>query len=411
MKNLLLLLCLTIIIAGCSKDNNPETTTNIVIKGMIGSSGSMKSSTLKSANSFALSDARKVLVFNSNSYSVFNITNGSFSAQAPSGTACALSFLTADNHFIGSLQAGGLNVLPLVSLKEGDNTVIDLSNLTLEGTNVIPENNPLGNEIELNAEEIEWYREIGGYFESISKNIDVDNDGVIDILSKKYLRVSSSFTVNAGTYGINDLEPQIFDTSNINISYAMRFSYGSNLLPANPQSAVLSGPNDDPYNDISMSGYDTADRGFLAFFHRVGEGQYSPPFRKGEYTMTVNGTGYTINYVTVCPKIYLIFAEPTVHTNSNGDITSVSVNYKRFDDSSVNPDNFIYLIQLQLAANNQQINMGASLYSGQDQSKMDKYNFVLPTPMSSTTQFYICAYYQDLLGNEYNIIWEKNRTQ
>ncbi len=411
MKNLLLLLSITIMVAGCSKDNKSESAANIVIKGTIGSTDNVKSTGLKTTNSFLLSDARKVLVFNSNSYSVFDIVNGSFSAQAAAGTACALTFLTADNQFIGSLQAGGLNVLPLVSLKDGDKTIIDLSNLTLEGTNVIPANNPLGNEIGLNAEEIEWYKEIGGYYESLAKNIDVDNDGVIDILSKKYLRVSSSFMVIAGTYGIDNLKPQIYDTSAIRISYSMRFSYGSNLIPANAGSAILSGPNDNPYNDISMSGYDTAERGFLAFFHRGPQGQDSPPFRKGEYTMTVNGTGYTINYATVCPKIYLIFPAPTLQTNSNGDITSVSIDYKRFDESSVNPDNFIYLIQIQLATDNQQINLGATLYSGQDQSAMDKYNFVLTTPLASSHLFYIGASYQDLLGNEYNVIWDKNNAK
>jgi hypothetical protein len=410
MKKLLVLLSIAMIMAGCSKDDESEGN-NIVIKGTIRSSGNMKSTGLKSTNSFLLTDARKVLVFNSNSYSVFNIGDGSFSAQAPSGTACALSFLTENNQFIGSLQAGGLNILPLVSLKDGDKTIIDLSNLTLEGTNVIPANNPLGNEIGLNAEEIEWYKEIGGYYESISKNIDVDNDGVIDVLSKKDLRVSSSFMLHAGTRGINDIDPQIYDTSLIRIGYSMRFSYGSDILPANAESAVLSGPNDAPYNDISMLRYATADNGFLAFFNRAGEDQYFPPFRKGEYTMTVNGIGYTINYATVCPKIYLIFAEPTLHTNSNGDITSVSVQYKRFDNSTVNPDNFIYLIQIQLMSGNDVISLGASLYSDQNPSEMEKYNFVLDTPLSPTNLFQIDAYYQDLLGNEYNILWDKENTQ
>jgi hypothetical protein len=409
MKNLMALLFFTIIMAGCSKDKESnDTGTNIVIKGTIRSSGNVKNASLKSTNSFLLSDAKKVLVFNSNSYSVYNIGDSTFSAQAPSGTACALSFLTEENQFIGSLQAGGLNVLPLVSLKDGDKTVIDLSNLTLEGTNVIPANNPLGNEIGLNAEEIAWYKEIGGYYESISKNIDVDNDGVIDVLSKKDLRVSSSFMLHAGTWGMNDINPQIYDTSAICLGYSMRFSYGENILPANAQSAMLSGPNDNPYNDISMLRYATADRGFLAFFNRAGEGQYFPPFRKGEYTMTVNGLGYTINYSTVCPKIYLIFPEPTLHTNSNGDITSISVNYKSFDDRTVNPDNFIYLIQIQLMAGDQVISLGASLYSNQDPSELDKYNFVLTTPLSPTSLFQIDAYYQDMLGNEYNILWDKN---
>ena len=129
----------------------------------------MKSRTLNVANQLSLSDAKKVLVFNSTSYKVFDIVNNSFTADAVSGTATAIAFLDANNQYIGCLTAGGLNVLPLVSLKDGDNTIIDLSTLTLDGTSVIPANNPLGNSILLNNEEIAWYKELGGYYESLSK--------------------------------------------------------------------------------------------------------------------------------------------------------------------------------------------------------------------------------------------------
>jgi hypothetical protein len=124
--------------------------------------------------------------------------------------------------------------------------------------------------------------------------------------------------------------------------------------------------------------------------------------------MKVNGSDYTINYSTVCPKIYLIFPQTTLHTNTNGDITSVSVQYKRSDGSEVNPDNFIYLIQIQLMAGDQVISLGARLYSDQNPSEMEKYNFELTTPLPLGTLFQIDAYYQDLLGNEYNILWDKN---
>ncbi len=60
---------------------------------------------------------------------------------------------------------------------------------------------------------------------------------------------------------------------------------------------------------------------------------------------------------------------------------------------------------------NQVISLGASLYSDQNPSEMEKYNFALTTPLSPTNLFQIDAYYQDLLGNEYNIIWDKENTQ
>ena len=406
MRNLMLMLAMIVVMASCSKDHDSDNGNDVVIKGTISRSGNLKSTGMKPATSSSLSDAKKVLVFNSNSYAVFNIGDSTFAAQAASGTACALSFLDQNNGFIGCLQAGGLNVLPLVSLKDGDKTVIDLSTLTLEGTNVIPANNPLGDEIGLTAEEIEWYREAGAYYESISKNTDVDNDGVIDVLSKKELRVSSSFALHAGKWGMNDTPPQVKDTSDISIGYSIRFSYGENILPSNAQSAVLSGPKDGPYNDISQLRYATAPNGFLAFYYRAGEGFTSyPPFRKGEYTMTVDGTNYTINYATVCPKMYLIFAAPTLHTNSNDEITSVTMEYKRFDGSTVNFDNFIYLVQLQIMAGDQSCNLGASLYSDQSPAEAEKYNFVPPHTIQLSNLFQIGIYYQDLLGNEYNILW------
>jgi len=59
--------------------------------------------------------------------------------------------------------------------------------LTLDGTNVIPANDPIGDEINLTEEEIEWYKELGVYYESLSKNIDADNDDVLTFLIRKTL--------------------------------------------------------------------------------------------------------------------------------------------------------------------------------------------------------------------------------
>jgi len=395
-------------ITGCNKDGGSDSEQQskgrILIKGTI--SSQTKSTDNVTAGS-SLSDATKVLVFNSNSYEVFNIKDGSFAAKAASGTAVAISFLDENNGFIGCLQAGGINVLPLVSLLDGDSTVIDLSTLTLEGTTVIPANNPLGNEIGLLEKEIDWYRQIGAYYESISKNIDVDNDGIIDILSHRDLRVSSSFALNAGKMGINDTPPLMNDTSDISIGYSVRVACGGSILPSSPEAAVLSGPTDEPYTDISQYRYATADNGFLAFYSRPGSFTETPPFRKGEYTMTINGNPYTINYATVCPFICLIFTTPTIHTNENNEITSVSLDYLQFDGSPVNPDNFIYLVQVQIMAGDDTENLGASLYSDEDPTQAEKYNFETENPIPYGSLFQIGIYYQDLLGNEYNILWRK----
>jgi hypothetical protein len=65
--------------------------------------------------------------------------------------------------YIGCLCSGGLNLLLLVGPKDGDHTIIDLS-----------------------EEEIDRYKELGSYYESLSKNMDADNDGIPDILNTIY---------------------------------------------------------------------------------------------------------------------------------------------------------------------------------------------------------------------------------
>ena len=168
--SIILILIISSFLISCSKDNSTNNQ-GVIIKGTISAGGSRKSANITASNTgYDLSDAKTILVFNSSGgYELFNIEDNSFAVRAMQGTATALVFLGIDNSFIGCLQAGGLNVLPLVSLKDGENTVIDLSQLTLEGTNVIPANNPIGNEINLNQAEIERFRQFGSFFESLAE--------------------------------------------------------------------------------------------------------------------------------------------------------------------------------------------------------------------------------------------------
>lgn len=98
MKNLILLFAILFAIVSCSKDDDSQSNNSrIVIKGSI-SGSNLKSTELKSVNQLSLTDAKKVLVFNSNSYSVYNIEDGSFTAEAASGTACAFGHAGQNDH-------------------------------------------------------------------------------------------------------------------------------------------------------------------------------------------------------------------------------------------------------------------------------------------------------------------------
>ncbi len=409
MRNLILSFAVLLMMGSCSKnDDSNSGTSRIVIKGTI--SGNVKSAGLKSENPLLLSDARKVLVFNSTGYQLFNIDGGSFTAKALSGTATALAFLDAENRYIGCLCSGGLNVLPLVSLKDGDNTVIDLSTLTLDGTSVIPANNPIGDKIVLNADEIAWYKELGVYYESLSKNIDADNDGIPDILDKKDFNISTIFDIYCGTWGLNDSPPTINDTSNFFINYTLRIAGGKSLIPSNSNVAIA-GPEISPYTDINQSHYATGPDCFIAFFRRETQapqgypfGSAFLPFREGKYTLTLDAKGYTLNYSSVNARHFFILAEPTIHTNDANEIVSISVEYKDMKNMPVTPENYVYQAQVTLTGSqNQLCQMGALWENPEAKTNTEIYHFILPTPVPLSELRNLTVSYVDMIGNAYNI--------
>jgi len=410
MKNLFIVSVILFATLSCSKNNDPNhNVSRIVIKGTV-SGSNLKSSSAKSANSLSLTDAKKVLVFNSTSYKLFDIVNNSFDAYAVSGTATALAFLDANNQYIGCLTAGGLNVLPLVSLKDGDNTIIDLSTLTLSGTNVIPASNPLGNSIMLNNEAISWYKELGGYYESLSKNIDADNNGVPDILSKSDIGLSTIFNISCGPWTLNNAAAQVVDTNHLYINYIMRMGTGKALKPVNTN-VIVSGPLGAPQNDIKQMSFAFGPDCFLASFCRETSGtQGNPlgsvmlPFAKGTYTITLDNKNYTLNYANINAKHFFILAKPTIHTNDKNEIVSVSIDYRDTENNGVIAENYVYQTQVTLdGPQTRLVQMGALWENPEAKTNSDLYNFTLPTPVPMSQLVRLSVMYLDLIGNSYNI--------
>jgi hypothetical protein len=409
MRNLILVIAILAVTLSCRKnDDSNNNILGIVIKGII-SASNLKGAGLKSANTLSLSDAKKVLVFNSTSYELFNIENSSFTAEAHSGTATALAFLDKDNKYIGCLCSGGLNVLTLVSLKNGNNTIIDLSTLTLEGTSVIPANNPIGNTIILNEDEIAWYKELGVYYESLSKNIDADNDGVPDILNKKDFNISTIFDIYCGSWGLNDSPPQVNSSSNFFINYILRIAGGKSLIPSN-SNIIVAGPEASPYTGIKQTHYATGPDCFIAFFTRETTPPpgcpYSficAPFEKGTYSVTLDNKNYTLNYSSISAKYFFILAEPTIHTNSKNEIVSVSVEYRNMQNILVTAENYVYQTQVTLdGSQNQLCSMGALWENPEAKTNTDIYNFTLPKPIPLSELCHLSVMYLDLIGNSYS---------
>lgn len=115
MKHLILSFAVLLMMGSCSKNEDSNSgTSRIVIKGTI--SDNVKSAGLKSDNPLLLSDAKKLLVFNSTGYQLFNIDGGSFTAKALSGTATALAFPDGENRYIGCFISMGRPIVAEIDL-------------------------------------------------------------------------------------------------------------------------------------------------------------------------------------------------------------------------------------------------------------------------------------------------------
>lgn len=402
------MIAMALLVVSCNKDNDSNNK-GILIKGTIPAKA--KSADSKADNALSLSDAKKVLVFSKYYYSLTDIVDGSFSVTGRIGTGVALIFLDANNQYIGNLSPQGLNMLPLGNLTNGDNTQIDLSTLTLAGNSVIPSHDPLGNEIIISKTEINSLKSISTYYQSIAKNIDADNDGIPDVLSNKQLVVSSIFARHSGHWGHNNTPPVINDDTHCFINYSLEIQGGSGLSFSNGN-IVLSGPAGNPYNDITTWGshMNPGDgSGFISTYciqAKAPEG--APwgtsflPFKEGTYTLTLDGNRlFTLDYSNIDAKYNLVIIAPTLHTNSDGKLTSITFEYKLPDGTAVNPASMLTNVMVQCTDSQMhQFYNSPHITASSDLSVLN-----LETPVDISLLNGIDIWYDDLLGNQYNIIW------
>ena len=393
------------LIVACKKNDNKSGSGGIVIKGTV-------SGTTKSSN--ALTDAKKILVVNvhigSLSTSFVDITDGTFSYSAQMGNVTALVFLDENNKYIGTLSTQGLNLLPLCNLSNGENTSIDLSTLSLVGTSVIPSHDPFGKEIIITDDEINRLKEIDGFFEALSKNIDADNDGVLDVLNNKQLFIKTKYWIDGGQWGTDNSAPVLPDSVNYGLGSMMELD--GDVGFSVPTSIVLSGPADSPYPDISTQ-FINADGngGFYAGIWRSGSSLM--PFKKGTYTLLMDGKTYTMDYSNIDAKKNLLFVIPTLHTNSDGKLVSISLEYKLPNHTPVDPLNILtdVMVQLNDAAMYQFYNSPRLINENTDIQGCDcvkgLYSYTLDTPLDISKLIKVNIGYSDLLGNPYIISWTK----
>lgn len=409
MRNLILAFAVILLIMSCSKDKN-SANSGIVIKGRI-SGSTMKGPDTKGPSVLSLTDAKKVFVAKINNGMLksefIDISDGSFAATAELGIATALVFLDINNKYIGTLSTRGLNLLPLSNLTDGENTAIDLADLSLVGTSVIPSHDPFGNEIIISDDEVNRLKEIDGFFETLAKNIDADNDNIIDALNDNQLFIKTRFWVQASHWGVNGSSPLMSDIDVNNLGYQIELDGAGGF--SRPNTIVLSGPEDVPYDDISTQFINSnGNGGFYSGISRIGG-----LFKKGTYSIDIDGSVYTLDYANTDARQNQLFVLPTLNTNSEGKLVSIKLEYKLPDGSPVDPINILTDIMIQFTddSGNQYFNSpwlkneGASI--DQCTCVSGVYLYTPDTPVDISHLNRITIPYNDLLGNTYFINWTK----
>ncbi len=399
-----------IFIVSCNNLFNNQN--KILIKGQISSAAKIKGSRVKSETPYTLADATKVLVyFGFHDNAIVDIVNGSFSTTAQIGKAAALVFLTSDNKYIGNFQNRGLSMLPLGNLSNGDQTVIDLSTLTLIGTNVIPTHDPFGHEIKITDDEINSLKELDGFFESLAKNIDTDNDGILDVLGKKQLFIISHFAIEAGHWGMNNSPANLKDSSQISIGYAIDI-FGDSGFDQDYSVMTLTGPQENPYQKITtefINSHQMNSGFFSRFFVLDGQTVVNQPFRKGIYTLDIEGKKYTFGFSNIDANKNLVIAVPTLKTNSQGKLTSFTLEYKLPNGKIINPENILTDIMIQIGgSDNGKVLFESpwlSTYKTGGNSVLGIYSYTLPSPVDISGLNSIVIGYNDMLGNRYDTWW------
>lgn len=404
MKNLILIILVAVCIIGCEKDEDHNNNNNVIIKGEI-------SITKKSGTS--LSDANKIFVVNVEFglliFEFVDIVDGSFSHSSEIGIAKAMVFLDENNQYIGTLSPQGLNLLPLCKLSDGESTIIDLETLTLIGTTIIPTHDPLGNEIIISEAEINSLKEVDGYFESLAKNIDADNDGVLDVINNNELFFINRFNITeAGHWGTNSTSPDINDNALNSLAYALEVHGGSAFHC--PDNVELSGPV-----GITNAQYPTIclePDGNGGFFAVILSEEDLSPFQNGTYTITIDDNPYTLDYTSVDAITNLIIVIPTLYTNDEGKLVSISLEYRLANGNTVDPTNILLCVGLQFVdlLGNQFYDtprLVNKLREGDDMCVEGLYSYTLDNPLDISDLVGITIGYEDLVGNAYAINWSK----
>lgn len=407
-KNLIPILLLLLLISGCEGSGLFQK--KVKIKGVI-----EKKAPKGGYKGFLLQDAKKVLIFYGIDYDLADINNdGTFTGKAPLGSATVVVFLTQNNEFIGNLYMKGLNFLPLNSSASANVSTIDLSTLTQDSTRIIPANDPIGTQIILSQKEIDFMREVGSYYEALSKNLDMNNDGTLDVFQHGSIDINTSQSFQSGIFGVNAVAPQLIPDTSIDFNFIIH-AVGDNGWVDNPvditaQNSIISGPLSIPYADIVNAGnsYFNNKEFKLNYKRNMPFSGNAPPFGPGEYTLHLDNREFTFHYSNISMVSYVVRVIPTFQTDANDMVTGISLEYKLLDGTPVNPKTLMIsdiMVQVNGTSYQQllEIRHEDIVPAGYD------YSFItLPNPISLAQISGVNLLYVDLCGNDICNSWSSH---
>lgn len=197
-----------ILLSSCNKDDeilNPSLQYNLLLKGNIPSLH--KSGALILNHTNADSTIAKVIVFfPRGGYNISEVKDVKFTIEVKTGTPAFLIFASAADNYLGYLcLREGFESISSVKVDENIST-IDLQNILLSNKIGTPTHNPLGNEISFAEDEQQILSFLDDFFYPIVRNPDVDGNGKIDFLEKKFYRLQILWFYRGGNFR-NNLTP------------------------------------------------------------------------------------------------------------------------------------------------------------------------------------------------------------
>jgi hypothetical protein len=188
-------------------------------------------------------------------------------------------------------------------------------------------------------------KKVGVYYESLAKNIDMNNDGIPDVLSDINFNLNTENGFTAGNYGINgSTEPKISSTIEYKGGRSLIIEGFTNWFSKRDRNimydAILSGPEDNPHNDLEnymnkgdFNDNELGDR-FQLKFRRLKD----EPLNTGKYNLLMDNKKFSFNFnFDLNMKDFWVFTLPTLHVNSKGEITNVSLKFQLPDGREVDP--------------------------------------------------------------------------